>query len=294
MNEIRACKILNIKSIKNINLDNIKKIYKRKALLYHPDKNKDNNCNNFIELTEAYNFILDNHSNSSQRNELMKEFIFSFLDNYTILNESKTKEKIYVNIIKNLENIGENAFIKIIEKLNNDQILKLDDFIKNNNVLNIPIAIVNILTKKANDVRSNIEYIILKPNLNDLFENNVFKLKKNDKNFIIPLWHHELIYDYNNSEICIKNIPNLPNNIHIDEFNNIFVYLEYNITDIWDCDNIRFDINNKEYIIQRKKLKMEKNQKFIFKKKGIAKINNHNIFDISKKSDIIVNIQLSL
>ena len=51
--------ILNIS--KNSTLDEIKKSYKKLALKYHPDKNKDNeeSTKQFQEITEAYSILGD-------------------------------------------------------------------------------------------------------------------------------------------------------------------------------------------------------------------------------------------
>ena len=72
-----------------------------------------------------------------------------------------------------------------------------------------------------------------------------------ENKILIPLWHDELVYEHNNSDIYIKNIPSLPNNISIDNNNNIIVLLHYNIKEIWNNDIIYFNIETKFFYNKR-------------------------------------------
>ena len=65
-------------------------------------------------------------------------------------------------------------------------------------------------------------------------EDNIYKFNYKNEIYYIPLWHEELIYDYNESEFIIKIEPNLPENISLDNNNNLLIDLEYNLRDICD------------------------------------------------------------
>ena len=58
MNYYNACSILEIEN-NEVTIENLKKQYRRKALQYHPDKNKSENASAmFINITNAYEYLL--------------------------------------------------------------------------------------------------------------------------------------------------------------------------------------------------------------------------------------------
>jgi len=62
INQVRRClSILAIPLDIDFTKNDIISSYKTRSKLFHPDLNKSNNSNSkFIELNDAYNFILDN------------------------------------------------------------------------------------------------------------------------------------------------------------------------------------------------------------------------------------------
>jgi hypothetical protein len=157
--------------------------------------------------------------------------------------------------------------------------------------------LMEIVKKKYEDV---MEYYKLNPSIDDLFENNVYKLYVNDQLFLVPLWHNELYFESselnNFKEIIVSCEPELSKNIKIDEDNNLIVKVEFNLNEIPNLikndGNIFFNIGKKEFNIPVNKLYMKKNQYYSIKNEGLSKINENDIYDVSNKSDIFVNIIL--
>jgi hypothetical protein len=72
--------------------------------------------------------------------------------------------------------------------------------------------------------RIDTEIIILNPSLDDILNANIFILNYNDLKLMIPLWHHEIYYELDNSKtLLVKCIPELSDNIFIDISNNLHV-----------------------------------------------------------------------
>ena len=80
--------------------------------------------------------------------------------------------------------------------------------------------------------------------------------------------------------------------MYIDEFNNIHINIKMSVQKALQNKKISFNIGVKVFEINTNELKIIKYQTYIIKNKGLSSINQNNIYDASKKNDIIVNIEL--
>ena len=290
-----AYKILDLDiNDEKITINQIKRQYHIKALIYHPDKNKTTEAvSKFQEINEAYQHILKtkeftihNDDNSSYKNILLL-FLNKILEN-------ETSNSIFYNIINRITALCEEKAVILLEKLDKSTLIKTKAIMtKYKDELHITENLICKIDEIMKYKNEKDECIILNPSLHDLYERNLYKLTHEDKTYIIPLWHHELIYDLdNNKDLYINCYPILPENIEIDEKNNIHVNVGYNINDIWGKEYIYVTCNNIEYPIQVNTLKMIEEQTVIFVNKGITKINTKEIYNISYRTDLFINIKL--
>jgi hypothetical protein len=134
------------------------------------------------------------------------------------------------------------------------------------------------------------QLFIVNPSFNDLFSNNIYKLsiEEKEKSYFVPLWHHELYFD---EGIIVKCIPELPENVEIDEDNNIHIELRIPFTfSLLDSKFIPINLGNHQVFIPISELFIIKVQSYTLKGQGISCINEKNMYDIETKSDIIVKI----
>jgi hypothetical protein len=243
-------------------VDEIKKQYRFFARQYHPDKNKDNEENKrFYAIKEAYDYLM---SMSPENNA---DFA-----------TSKINQNMNVDIL--LTQFLESKFfdhdtIKIIRLI----LLKMQKYMLKNNYVLQP-------DKK--------KHIVLRPSINDLLENNLYKLVLDEKEYIIPLWHHELVYEHFGKELIVSCSPVLEKNISIDDKNNIIVDLTFSIKQIFEKESFNVTVGKQTFIINSSELKIKKEQKITIYKKGISKINGQKIYDFEKKANIIIRIVLHL
>jgi hypothetical protein len=120
----------------------------------------------------------------------------------------------------------------------------------------------------------------------------------------VPLWHNELYFDSqdtetntnNKSEIIVLCNPELPENISIDEDNNIHIELKIEANKMSELILGGQDIivnlgsNNKQINIPLKQLYMKKEQYYTIRCEGITQILENDIYNISCKGDIIVKL----
>ena len=128
--------------------------------------------------------------------------------------------------------------------------------------------------------------------MDDIFDEKLYKLTYNGNVYYIPLWHTELVYDNYGAELYIQCAPILPDEIEIDDENNVHINLEYTIEDIWNKPNLEVMLGKRKFRIMRDQLKIMTEQCIVLENKGIPCINTDEIYDVSKKSDIIVHIKI--
>jgi len=296
MNYQKACEILDLNPKQNIKIDEIKQQYKIHALKYHPDKNKSpNSTEKFQEIHTAYEYLCNNVDSDDDSDICDKSYsniLFKFLS--SIIPIDKDTQIIHI-IIEKISNICENKSIDFLEKLDREVLIKILNLIKmNSDILHINNNYIEIIESVINKKSQNDEVIILNPALEDLIDNNLYKLTVDNETYIVPLWHHELIYENNNRDIYVKCNPVLPDNIEIDDINDIHIYKQYSIKELWGKDTFEVDIHIKKIQLEVDKLKLMRHQTIILLKSGISRVNLKNIYDVSMVSTIYIHVALDL
>jgi hypothetical protein len=311
MNKTTAYQCLDL-DINNpdIDVDMIKRQYRLKALIYHPDKNKSPNAaSKFQEIHDAYEYVLraEEYANSEfsmyesnaaydssddSNDESYRNLFMIFLKKIL---ENETGQSVFYNIIQRITTMCEAKAFELLERLDKPTLIKTCIILtKYKDAFHITDNIIEKITHLIQTRNENDECIILNPSLKDLYNNNLYKLSVNGETYIIPLWHHELVYDNLGHDLYVNCLPDLPSHITIDENNNIHVDVKYNIRDIWEHEYIQVQCDTMCYPIQVNTLKLTHKQIIIFAKQGLSKINAKNIYDVSNKSDVYVTLRLTL
>ena len=279
MNKEKAFQILDIneKKINKLNKTEysgiIKKNYKIKALLHHPDKNpSEESHKKFIEIKEAYEFLNTNEFVDDRADTTFYELLDEFIKNHFQFYNEKIRSQIVKVLCENMQTIYDDNISFIFQNINQDEFIH---YFKRFCVI---------------EKKKNVE-IILRPLLEDIFKNNVYKLNYDNHEFIIPLWHNELIYEVEDKDIIIKIEPQLDDNVNINENNDICVYISKKIQNIFGNEYMHFNVNNEVYCIECERIKLLPFQKIILHEKGISKIKN-DIYDVSRRSNINVFLTL--
>lgn len=297
MNYQKACEILDINGKQNINKDELKNKYKRYALKYHPDKNNSTDAKTkFQEISSAYQYLCEHNDDLTDifpDNTSYSDMLFTFIN--SIIPVDKDSGVIHI-IIKKLTYVCETKSYDFLDKLDKETLIKIYNIIKmNKDVFHIKTEYISIIESIINNKIQNDEVIILNPTLEDLFNNNLYRLTLDQNTYIIPLWHHELVYDNNGKDVYIRCNPVLlDDNIDVDEINDIHIYKTYKIHDLWGKEYIDVEICNRIFTVEVDKLKLMKNQTIFITNSGISRPNIKNIYDISILSTVYIHIELDL
>lgn len=280
------------------NMETVKRQYKTMALLYHPDKNQTDTTKKFQEIREAYDYFTeylqgsddecDDDDKGSEQSSY-EWFFYSLLSDYATKIDRQILYKITMQILQNCE---EKA-VELLSKIDKKILLVIYNFIrKNSRILRIGDSFMKQLADMIAFKQQNDECIILQPSIADLFSNNLYRLHVHGCVYVVPLWHHELVYDNSGNDVYVKCEPILPENVVIDEYNNIIVSVELWMDDIWDKENYAIDIDGVYIEIPIKRLRLETRQSLVLYGCGISKINTADIYDIQKRGNIRLNIEI--
>ena len=296
MNFQKACKILDINDKQKLNVDELKHKYKLYALKFHPDKNKSIDATEkFQEINSAYQYLCSHDielNEPYQENTSYSDILFTFMT--SIIPIDKDTNVIHI-IIQKLTNVCESKSHDFLDKLDKDTLIKIYNVIKTNkDIFHIKDEYITKIENIINNKIQKDEVIILNPTLEDLFDNNLYRLTIDKNTYIIPLWHHELQYDNNGKDLYVRCNPVLLDDIEIDETNDIHVYKSYKIHEIWGKQDIEIEIGNRIFPIEAYELKFIENQTVFILDSGISRPNVKNIYDISMLSTIYIHVTLEL
>jgi hypothetical protein len=332
MNIQQAFEILDINlnetKISDITPEYIKKKYYKQALINHPDKNGNTylSTEKFQKISEAYEYLMnDDDINCSNKNynfgttdETNANTKSNIFNNYFSHSSTSESENIYTNllsvfiegILKGNCNYKE-LIIQIIkdivmgyanislenlfEELDKETTLEIYNFLfKYKYILHVSSRTLELIESIIKQKYQNDRIFILNPSLNDILDNNIYKLYIDDKLYLVPLWHNELYFDSPDGDIIVLCKPELPPNITIDEDNNLHIESKIISTQIHELimneENINIIINAICLKIPVNQLYMKKEQYYTFKKQGISQILEKDIYNITSKSDVIVNV----
>ena len=314
MNYKEAFDILEIDSSEvkysDITLKLLKKKYHKLALQHHPDKNDntDESTEKFKQINEAYTFlkseikylnpsdvIEENDTNKSWDNilQLFMTGIFDGKYNEIIL-------KIIKDVILGFSDIKKNISLKLFQDLDKETSMNVYTFLSNyRSILHLSQEMLDeirgVVLKKYDDV----SVYKLNPSIHDLINNNLYKLYVEDKLYLVPLWYNEVYFEKNelndNIEILVICEPELPENIKIDDDNNICIEIEVQTDEMIRLmksdSNVYIRVGEKEFTIPVNKLFMKTEQYYRIKNQGLTKIKN-DMYDVSERADIIVKITI--
>ena len=301
----------------NIDEKILRRAYHKAALRNHPDKNTSlESHKKFQEIQDAYEFVCKYHgfadddysTDDLSTNDVFTNFVFKneMFTNYTniiynfvepllvdkLLGDIKTK--LWSSILNNIVNKCESKAFGLLNKLNRIQYGKIYDLLRSQkDTLRLSDEFLEKMDVLYKDKICEDEYIRIYPTIDDLYEDNLYKLQVGANTYYIPLWYHELVYDNSGAELFVLCIPHLEDGVDIDDKNDIHIEKHYELSEIWNMELIDISIGKKVFRIPKMDLKMMNRQVIKIAGAGISRMNAINIYDVSKKSDVYIHIGIT-
>ena len=291
MNYKKATTLLELKE--PVLKKNIKKAYYKLAIKYHPDKSSSNS-QKFIEIKEAYDYLNTYFDvNPEETDTDVDTYIILLQKCIKLVSPNTNWSNLFMDsTFKSIINDCQNISLKIFEGLSKEKSIEIYTFLSTyKDMFHISEDTLNKMNTILKEKRKHDNLIVLRPTLKDLFNQQIYILNVCDKQFYIPLWAHQISYDISGGDLIVQCNPDLPNNVTIDEQNNIFVEIKKDIKTvlkegvIFNLGQVKFKIDSEELLIKQK-------QTYALYNSGIPKFDQKDIYSV-KKSNIYVNIFLN-
>lgn len=269
-------------------------------------------------------------------------FLSMFLQGILQGHSSKIIDMI-TNIIKKIVVGCQKVTIHWFEDLDKETCIQIYEFLSTyRNILYIDEDVLSKVREIILEKCKNDHVYILNPSIDDLLYQNVYKLTIDDEIYFVPLWHinSDIIYDKVNKsndkidddldnktndkqnndpddkptdekrekeEIIVRCIPELPENIWIDEEENIHFLKTVHTAEfsLYDNKTIPINVGKKRFEIPVQDLFIQRKQNYVFYGEGISRIRNNlneelNEINLEKrisntylnKKNIIVHIEI--
>ena len=309
MNEQEACRILECTLEIGMDKEQLKRQYRKMCLKYHPDKNPDPAANShFHQILSAYEYLYaeleydellpepKEYTENDRENISQK---YSFLWNCIV---QYMTDSFQTKILQWLDDLDKNTLLEIYEWFYKKRKEVSDE---SSLVSKTDLILRHIHSLLQSSLKKRIQhdkFVILYPSLADVFAANVYCHVENNHSYMIPTWMEESIFDLlpdsdssTSGELIVQCIPKCPEGVYIDSKHHVHKHITLDLLELWDQDEsyeISTEIVGNLFTFTKGELLLRKSQTMVIPRRGIPCGNPQEIFDISKRSNVVLHIDI--
>jgi len=272
----------------------LKVAYYREALRHHPDKNhSEEAANKFKEINEAYTY-LRNHL--EMKEDTCDRGYLSMIKGciQTLLPDLKWDDLFVDTTIGGLLSDYRKVSLEVFRHLSKGKALEIYSFLAtyrsvfhlSDDTLKDMLSIIH-----RKNIHDNI--ILLNPTVTDLLSDQIYKLDLFGHTFYVPLWHNEVIFDISGNDLIVKNIPELENNIVIDNQNHIHLSKNSTIQYCLEESALTILLGQKVFHIPTSELFVRSHQIYILHHSGILLADHNDLYNTDRRGHIFIHLSLS-
>ena len=188
----------------------------------------------------------------------------------------------------------------LLDGLDRETCLKIYTFLsKHQSILHIDNHILNKWREMVQQKFADILVYELNPSISDLLDNKLYKLNVDGNICFVPLWMRESYFDISGYEVIVLCQPDLPENVYIDEKNDIHMSLSIDICNPLVKKSIQENVpysikpfihGEQVYEIPLSQLYFKSHQIYTLEQSGICIANDNEYDDVSNKANIVFHI----
>ena len=267
----------------------IRSAYYQQALKYHPDKNGGKE-EKFKNINSAYVFLQE-YSNIPIEDNNLSYLSMIKLCIHTTLPNLQWNDLFVDTTMGGILQDCEVVSLEIFDHLSKEKSLEIYSFLVtyrdilqlSDELLQKMLAIIH--RKSAHD-----NVVILNPNISDLLLDKIYKLVIFNREFYVPLWHDEVVFDISGADLIVKNIPELDSTTVIDNQNNIHCYVVDSIQRCLLSSELTVVLGEKKYTIPASQLTIVREQTHILRNQGILLADHTDLYNTERRGHMYVHI----
>jgi len=318
MNEQDACRILECTLEIGMDKEQLKRQYRKMCLKYHPDKNPDPSAESrFHQILSAYEYLyaeLENDDiflsepNTKTTTETISEK-YIFLWNWIV---QYTADAFLPKIMQWLDRMDKDTLLEIYEWLCKKRQDMTESSLDASTTLPATNSKTDLILKHMrsllqSSLKKRIQhdrFVILYPSLADVFAANVYCHVEHEHSYMIPTWIEESIFDllpdssYSTmGELIVQCIPQCPEGVYIDSKHHVHKQVTLDLRELWyqdDSYEISTEIVGNLFTFTKGELYLRKQQTIVIPRRGIPCGNPQDIFDVSKRSNVVLHIDMDI
>ena len=307
----------------------IRKQYRRLALKCHPDKNGNSPeaCSAFHRLTEAYEMVselvsdtdsdsdtsLDASSGASYF-DILAQFVKSAMTTNTDSSPSQPHQTNGSSLLyrKILEIVGDyqNISVGVFENIDRETSITIYQFLcAHRELLHLSDDVIDrircVIQTKFEDFR----IYTVNPTMDDLCNDNVYKLKVEGHTYLVPLWHREIYFDDKSRDgqeilvICESPLPlqqqqqqsDTTGTCTLDDDNNLHISSDITFSpallDKSSWTDVTIPGTTKIVRVPHDRLFVVPSQIVCIYGAGVLRIHEKDMYNVTERGDVFVSVR---